>query len=224
MSQEPFSARLASLVQRARKATRMYASIERSASGGESSNEEKESQAREWRVSNEVLLNRIANLMGVRPVTAVTPREVTGILHQFEGEADEWSGELSAGQDRLVAYAEAADYISTARLARDLVSLKARSQAANAILHELKTLLAPHAARNVQSSNRVDQINKGVASSPFETPSTPRSSEAGEHRFIAQRIKATMAGESTAPSPGGISKADSAAKKVVPLRRMTGDW
>jgi hypothetical protein len=192
----------------------MYASIERSASGAGSPNEEKESQAREWRVSNEVLLNRIAHLMGTRPVTAVAPREVAGILHQFEGEAVEWSTELSTGQGRLMECAGAADYIATARLARELVSLKARSQAANAIVHELKSLLAPHASRRSVSSPSVQPTGNAAAAS-----SVPQ--DTGEHRFLAQRIRATMTGE--APRGSLDSEVERSAKKVVPLRRMTGE-
>lgn len=227
MSQEPFSTRLASLVQRARQAARLYASIERSASGAESPNEEKSSQAREWRVSNEILLNRIAHLMGSRPVTAVAPREVAGILHQFEGEAVEWSSELSGGQTQLVEHASAADYIATARLARDLVSLKARSQAATAIVHELKTLLAPHVSRAIISSPLPGQTGNGavpqsaVSQSAVTSPS-PSQPPHGDHRFLAQRIRATMAGEAIRPTVDSDS-GERAEKKVVPLRRITGE-
>lgn len=214
MSQQPFSTRLASLVQRARQASRMYASIERSASGAETPNEEKESQAREWRVSNEVLLNRIATLMGTRPVTAVAPREVAGILHQFESEAVEWSRELSIGQGRLMECAAAADYIATARLARELVSLKARSQAAHAIVHELTSLLAPHPSRSTASSPAPEPRGRASALSP-------EPHDSGEHRFLAQRLKATMTGEDVRSSRD--TEADRTMKKVIPLRRVTGD-
>jgi hypothetical protein len=229
MAAEPFSSRLSALLQRARQAVRVYTAMERSSGGSaESPNEEKVAHAREWRLCNELLLSRLASVMGVRPITAVAPREVYLILQGFEVESSIYANELSSGQRHLLEVAKGGDFIGAARTARELVSIQARGLAAGAVVNELKVLLAPHAPRLAgidgeeggATRSQKGTGNDQVAPEPVRT----------EHQFIAERVKATMAGrgkhvDSTRTGGGSEECGDSkqGARKIVPLRRMTAE-
>ncbi len=232
MTTAPFSSRLLALLQRARRAVRMYGSLGRPSSHPEQGNEERDAQAREWRVTNELLISRITALIGVRPVTAITPRELGGVVHQFEREAVELSTLLAEGNTRLIGFAEAADYIAAARTARELVILQARSQAIAAVIHELSVLLSPHGNRGVSSEVGEEA---GVVTAPSRishSSSGARQTERDEHRFIAQRVRATLAGRgasldiserSDLETKGSVDKVTDEShpqrlRKVLPLR------
>ena len=232
MTTAPFSSRLLALLQRARRAVRMYGSLGRPSSHPEQGNEERDAQAREWRVTNELLISRITALIGVRPVTAITPRELGGVVHQFEREAIELSTLLAEGNTRLIGFAEAADYIAAARTARELVILQSRSQAIAAVIHELTVLLSPHGNRGISPELGEET---GVVTAPSrisQSLSGARQNERDEHRFIAQRVRATLAGRGASldiPERSDLETKESVDKvtdeshpqrlrKVLPLR------
>ncbi len=229
MASEPFSSRLSALLQRARQAVRVYTAMERSSGGSaESPNEEKVAHAREWRLCNELLLNRLASVMGVRPITAVAPREVLLILQRFEAESDICVSDLSSGQHHLIEAAKGGDFIGAARTARELVSIQARGLAAGAVVNELRVLLAPHAPRLAGVDGE-----EGAASRLQRRAADDRSASEQvriEHQFLVERVKATMAGRGksseSAQSGGGSEESGDSkhgARKIVPLRRMTAE-
>lgn len=236
MSQSPFSSRLSLLLQRARQAVRMYSGVGRSSGHAEPGNGEREAQAREWRVTNELLLSRLAALVGVRPITAVTPREVGAVLHQFEREGVEEGKLLSEGSIDLVSLAQAGDYVSAARTARELVTLQARCQAIAAVVHELGVLLQPHGIRGSDALGEEGVVRSSAHRGGAGDGEGARSVARGEHHFIAQRVRATMEGRGRVDSPDdghptergaeehGLleDRSDDAARqrirKVVPLR------
>jgi len=231
MTTAPFSSRLLALLQRARRAVRMYGLLGRPAGHAEQGNEERDAQAREWRVTNELLISRITALVGVRPVTAITPRELSGVVHQFDREAIELSTLLAEGNTRLIGFAEAADYIAAARMARELVILHARSQAIAAVIHELSVLLSPHGSRG--TSAELGGAGPVAAPQKISHPSNDtQQSVSDEHRFVVQRVKATLAGRGASLDAGerGERKSEDNAdnvtdesspqrlRKVLPLR------
>ena len=231
MTTAPFSSRLLALLQRARRAVRMYGLLGRPAGHAEQGNEERDAQAREWRGTNELLISRITALLGVRPLTAITPRELGGVVHQFEREAIELSNLLAEGNTKLIEIAEAAAYIAAARTAREVVILHARSQAIAAVIHELSVLLSPHGSRGTSA----ELGGTGLASAPqkISHPSSgAQQSVSDEHRFVVQRVKATLAGRGASLDTGergerksedsGVNVTDESPpqrlRKVLPLR------
>ena len=131
----PFRSRLVQLMQRSRKALRLYSSVEKLSN--ESTSDLAELQVGEWRRVNAQLLKDLA-LALEQPNQKRMVSEVFGIRDQFYGEWKMAEADLNQKQRQLLDCAENSDFIKASILSRELVSLKARSQACQAAHHEVQ--------------------------------------------------------------------------------------
>ncbi len=132
-------ARVVALMQRARKALRIYASVERTP--GDSANAEfVELQAREWRSANEQLLRRLAALVD-RGLASLTIARIATIQAEFASELAttraEYEHQVVRAHDSLAR----ANFVQAAIETRSLVGMKARLESLLAIEQEFATVL-----------------------------------------------------------------------------------
>lgn len=137
MERESLRVRAAGLVQKSRRALRLYTSIGRKGRGGES--ELSELQLIEWRTVNTEIIDTLAPLVEIDRVHDLA-NEISILADQFRVRWRATQSELHDGQRRLVTTAERGDFIKAAQLSELLVSLKARVQACHAAYYEVNAI------------------------------------------------------------------------------------
>lgn len=142
MESESFHSRVMALLQKSRRALRLYnsagntsfvrmegASVELSAA-----------QVSEWRDINGLLLRKLTEAAD-SPNTKKLIYDVFALRNEFQNLWRASESELVLAQRDLIACAEKGDFIKATSLATLLVSLKARVQAGQAVHHELDVLI-----------------------------------------------------------------------------------
>ncbi len=142
MESESFRSRVMALVQKSRRALRLYNTASTAAfpkSEGASS-DHSSSQVAEWREVNSLLLRKLTEAAEC-PNTKKLIYDVFALRSEFQGMWRSSEAELVRSQRELISCAEKGDFVRAAALANVLVSLKARVQAGQAAHHELDTLI-----------------------------------------------------------------------------------
>jgi hypothetical protein len=129
--------RLLKLLQKSRKASRLYGSIDSS----DSHDELKEKQAKEWKkVTSELLLELSSTLENPNPKRVL--QQAFNMRDRFHSDYRMAESELNRSQRDLINVAEIGDFTRAFGLSASLISLKARVQACQAAYHELSEILA----------------------------------------------------------------------------------
>ena len=135
MTRETFRVRLSQLIQKSRKALKLYTNMAEVRNKRAS-----EAQLSEWRDVNARLANELQKALSRSSV-----REASDMVYQlrdrFYGEWRFAEAELHEKQEQLIELAENAQFARVSQLAEELVQVKARKQATQAAHHELDTLL-----------------------------------------------------------------------------------
>jgi|688.fasta_scaffold356611_2 hypothetical protein len=142
MESETFKTRVLSLVQKSRRALRLYTAAASTAGIKVEvlSRELSAVQVQEWRNANTVLLTKLGEACD-RPNNKELVYEVFALRNEFQALWRSAEAETVTGQRELVAASERGDFIRAASLAVKLSCLKARVQAGQAAHHELDTLI-----------------------------------------------------------------------------------
>lgn len=142
MESESFRSRLLALIQKSRRALRLYNNT-----GGQSivrmegtSTELSNAQVAEWREINSLLLRKLTESAD-SPSTKKLVYDVFALRSEFQSLWRTSESEMVQLQRELIASAERGDFIKASGLAVNLVSLKARVQAGQAAHHELDLLI-----------------------------------------------------------------------------------
>lgn len=140
MENETFRTRLFNLLQKSRKAVRLYTSM---AGGinGEAPSELQEEQAAEWRAINSDLLKQLSLALD-QPNARQLAAGACNLRDHFYSMWRLADSELQIRHGELVSASENGDYMRAASLARELVVLKARGQAAQAAHHEIDSVIS----------------------------------------------------------------------------------
>jgi len=137
MESETFRSRLAQLVQKSRKAIRLYTSMGKL---GPDRGEFAEVQVGQWREVNSELLRALSELLD-NPNQRALAGQVFALRDRFCAEWRRVEADLRVKQQELISAAERSDFVRAAHLSRELVLLKAREQATQAAHHELEEVL-----------------------------------------------------------------------------------
>lgn len=142
MESESFRSRLLALIQKSRRALRLYNNT-----GGQSivrmegtSAELSNAQVAEWREINSLLLRKLTESAD-SPSTKKLVYDVFALRSEFQSLWRTSESEMVQLQRELISSAERGDFIKASGLAVSLVSLKARVQAGQAAHHELDLLI-----------------------------------------------------------------------------------
>jgi len=138
MENETLRSRIVLLVQKSRKALRLYSSMGR-LSGSETS-EFGELQVAQWREVTSDLLRDLTAALD-HPNARTLAGTVLSLRDRFYADWRRVEADLKVKQQELVAVAEHGDFIKAAHVSRNLVVLKAREQAAQAAHHELQDVV-----------------------------------------------------------------------------------
>ncbi|MCB0337179.1 MAG: hypothetical protein KDD62_12765 [Bdellovibrionales bacterium] len=137
-SEETFHSRLHLLIQKCRKALRLYTTMGKSDLARQ--DEYQELQVLEWRELNQDLLKHLVHAVE-HPSPKAMIAGVQSLRDRFYSEWRTVEAELHTNHKGLIAAAENGDFIKAALLSKSLVSQKARMQASQAAHHELQELL-----------------------------------------------------------------------------------
>lgn len=132
-----FRSRLLKLLQKSRKAVRLYSSMERT---GENS-DFREVQAEEWRTVTSELLRDLTNVLE-NPNTRRLVSDIYAIRDRFYSDWRLSESDLHVAQRDLISAAEHGDFTKTASLSNRLIRLKAKVQACQAAHHEIYDVLS----------------------------------------------------------------------------------
>jgi hypothetical protein len=150
MENPTFRSRLGELLQKSRKAMRLYSGVGSNSSGRAHNlaNQYSELQATEWQQVNAELVRMLGTALGHPQARRIT-QEVFAIRDRLLHEVENEELQLGEKQRELVAASERGDFVRAAVLSRELVVLKARMQASQAAHHELQQV--------IERSNVVEQ-------------------------------------------------------------------
>ncbi len=140
MENETFRTRLFNLLQKSRKAVRLYTSM---AGGlnGETPSPLQEEQAAEWKEINSDLLKQLSLALDM-PNARQLAASACLLRDHFYSIWRLSESELQIRHGELISAAENSDYMRAASLSRELVVLKARGQAAQAAHHEIDSVIS----------------------------------------------------------------------------------
>jgi hypothetical protein len=135
MNEETFRSRLLKLVQKSRKALRLYSSMERRKS------ELADAQVQQWREVNADLLQSLSTVVDA-PGNKGLAASVYAIRDRYYHEWRMSESELHRQHKVLISSAEAGDFLKVANLGAELTKQKARVQALQAVHHELQEVIS----------------------------------------------------------------------------------
>lgn len=134
MDNHTFRSRLVKLIQKSRKALRLYSNMGSLPSDG--GTEFAEVQVREWKRVNSDLVQNLTTAMD-SPNMKQLSVDVFSLRERFHAEWRQAEADMRQKQRELLSAAEHGDFIKSAILSNELVILKARTQACQAAHHEL---------------------------------------------------------------------------------------
>lgn len=142
MESESFASRVMALIQKSRRALRLYSTAGGSSYGRADGTvgELPSVQVAEWREVNGLLLRKLTEAAEAANTKKII-YDVFALRNEFQTLWRTTEAELVQSQKALMASAESGDFIRAATLATSLVSLKARLQAGQAAHHELDLLI-----------------------------------------------------------------------------------
>lgn len=137
MEAQTFKSRLISLLQRSRQAARMYSEMRRS-------NDKlnyADLQIKEWKNINLELVDELSILLDDFYDQKILIAKSFALLERFQIEQVSISTILQKKKDELSLAINKDDFAKSAKLSLELVSLKSRNQALEAVLNELNRML-----------------------------------------------------------------------------------
>lgn len=142
MESESFRSRVVALIQKSRRALRLYSNTTGQAMARVegASPELSAAQVAEWREVNSLLLRKLTE-SAESPSTKKLVHDIFALRNEFQAMWRTSESELVTQQRELVSAAERGDFIKASSLSTHLVSLKARVQAGQAAHHELDLLI-----------------------------------------------------------------------------------
>lgn len=135
MNEETFRSRLLKLVQKSRKALRLYSAMDRR------KGELADAQVQQWRDVNADLLRSLSAVVEA-PGNKGLAASVYAIRDRYYHEWRMSESELHRKHKDLVTSAEAGDFLKVANLGAELTRHKARVQALQAVHHELQEVIS----------------------------------------------------------------------------------
>ncbi len=140
MSSDTFKTKLAKLIQKSRKAIRIYSTVGRD-SIGRPSKPYSDMQLKAWYNINEELLlflQDVTTKLHLRQVATETLKYAQKLSAQLHPEQIR----LNSDHRLLLHFTEAGDFVNSAKLSQELIVLKAKIEAKKAVLNELEDLLS----------------------------------------------------------------------------------
>jgi len=138
MNGDTFRSRVVRLAQKSRKALRLYSSMGQKTSGRTSVYSDW--QVQQWQEVNSELVRELTKILE-RPHTRKIVQDIFSLCDTFYGQWHVAEAELESLHRDLVAAAEHGDFVRSAKLSSELISLKARVQASQAVYHEIQDLI-----------------------------------------------------------------------------------
>lgn len=203
MESESFRSRVLALIQKSRRALRLYNNT-----GGQSivrlegaTPELSAAQVAEWRDINGLLLRKLTESVD-SPSTKKVVYDIFALRSEFQNLWRSSESELVQFQRDLISAAERGDFIKASSLAINLVSLKARVQAGQAAHHELDLLIKR--SRVVRPAAELSEENATVLSTI---------------ELLDEQSVDTADSSSSVASTYAPQKLAVGAGKVIPLKR-----
>ena len=193
MENHTVRSRVMQLLQRSRRALRLYSSVRKSYT--ESSSIYQEMQAQEWRSVNAELLRHLTQVAERQTIRDMV-RDIFIAQDRFLEEWRSSEQELQFKQRALIVSAESEDYTRAATLGNELVTLKARVQATHAAHHELNDLVR---------QSRLTRPGDG-----FESP---------DHRSVGGRLSDESSSITALTKQKGGTATALPSNNVIPLRK-----
>lgn len=142
MESETFRSRVLAVLQKGRRALRLYSSgsSSRVSTSQEFQSELSQLQVSEWREVNNNLVRKLshaAESLNIRRVVF----DIFAVRNELFSESNSAEAAMSNAQNELASSVENRDFARAAVLARSLVGLKARTQACQAAFHELDLVI-----------------------------------------------------------------------------------
>lgn len=204
MDRETFFQRLGSLLQKSRKAQRLYSNMGRASSEGSPYSE---AQIEEWRAVTAEILRQLSAVMD-RPNSKNQVNDVIAIRDSFYQLWRQSESSLHKAQRELINASEKGDFVRAVSLAEEGVSLKARVQAAHAAHHEFSELL-----RNSRvAQNPIELTSDQIL--PFE-----RDYDSGEFDRLDEVIEQRVQRKAGSRQGQFTDIGRPTLAKVIPLRR-----
>ena len=138
MDSVTFRSRVSELLQKSRKALRLYSSVGKL--HNDKASELTESQVAEWKRVNGELSHELTHALEKTNNKAFVS-EIFSVRDRFYGEWKVAEADMHRKQRMLLECSENGDFVKSSVLAQELVLLKARSQACQAAHHELNEVL-----------------------------------------------------------------------------------
>ncbi len=212
MDGETLRSRVVQLVQRTRKAVRLYSSAERLTGGERLSAEQAEFtalQLEQWQQINTELQRQLYAAVD-HPNQRLLAGEVLSIRDRFYHEWRNAESELHIKQTELLSAAEKGDFVRAAVLGRALVVVKAREQAAQAAHHELQDLV-DRSRIDTKITDRTASVSPAAAKENL--PVAPNNSAP---TIILDKIESDLGGKSQKATQTATPQMG----KIIPLRRQ----
>lgn len=141
MSDETFKSKLSKLIQKSRKAIRIYSQASTPGTLRSSTKPFADQQIAVWYQINEELLEFLVEITRNAHLRKVA-NESFSYAKRCQEKVREERQQLESKHQQLVRYSESGDFINSAKLSSELIHLKACVQARGAVLTELEDLLS----------------------------------------------------------------------------------
>jgi hypothetical protein len=138
MDSHTFRSRLARLIQKSRKALRLYSNV--GSLPNEGGSEFTEMQVNEWKRINADLLHHLTAAVE-NPSHKQLTVDICALRERFQVDWRMAESEMHRKQRELIAASEHGDFIKASLLSNELVVIKARTQASQAAHHELSDVV-----------------------------------------------------------------------------------
>jgi hypothetical protein len=209
MDTHTLRSRIVELMQRSRKAMRLYATMGRNQSGRSGASAEfSELQAEEWKSVNADLVKNLGAALD-EPHPRKVVYAVLAVGERLCAEFRRLEAEVHLAQRDLIHAAENGDFVKAAVCSRQLVISKARLQATEAAQHELETVIKK--TRIALDPIELDEQTAVKQEAPAAAPAVQHPITTSLQRVgaggAARAVTTTLEPDSSGPA------------KVIPLKR-----
>lgn len=217
---------LLELMQRSRKAMRLYTEMSKTR-GNEG--DLADVQAEEWKRANAELVRQLGMLLDHGAARSIT-QDVLTVRDYFLREYRGAESEMNLKQRELIRVVEGGNFVRSATLSRELVLLKARLQANQAAHHELDDLIVSfritqppielHEELPPETNVELDAASFNAREqSRSPARARPHAGESNEGVTAFDRDREVPGKEETRPDGGGAASNPVRKARVIPLRR-----
>ena len=158
MTTDTFKTKLSKLINKSRKAVRLYSTVARPGLGKSNERPYADIQLAEWRMTNEDLLGKLLTIIKNSNIRKAI-NDIAILKSQYTKTVNDLSLIINTKHRELIETTNIGDFVKIAKISYELIPLKAKLESKKAVLNELEDLVVGNITTNVFMQEKAEENN-----------------------------------------------------------------